>query len=652
MLVSAPSAADEALLKGLTPMQRRAVSTLSPTVCVLAGAGSGKTRVLTRRIAYRALAGTAKPEHTLALTFTRKAAGELQERLAGLGLAGPVNAGTFHSLAFHQLRRWWADRRSPEPALLQSKVRLLGELTGGRSGLEGASTADLAAAIEWAKARLVPPDHFVTAAQKANRELPADPNAVASLYARYEDEKRRRRLVDFDDLLVRYAQALASDGRFAAGQRWRWAHVFVDELQDINPLQWQVLQGLLDGNDDLFVVGDPNQAIYGWNGADPEFLAGFPRRFPGAEVVRLDDNHRSSPQVLAAATAILGRQSAGETRSRRPDGPAPTLRCFRTNLSEASGIAAEICEAATSGLAWHDMAVLGRTNSQLVAVMEALVKAGVPYRAPGAALDAAREVVDGAVDGGADGGQEGVTVCSFHRAKGLQWQAVWVCGLEAGLVPIAYATSPESLAEERRLLYVALTRAERRLHCSWASERRAPSGSFLRRSPSPWLSALASHCSGTTAHEEVFETRAERSSGARVVALPVRREGVAPYSGFIAMARGQLAATTPRGGPSAGGPSAGGPSAGGPNAGGPNAEATRAAADGLREWRRRIARASGVPPHVLLHDSTLLALARARPQSTQELLAVPGLGPVKVARFGPAILGVISEATVVGPRTA
>ncbi|MHB1499253.1 MAG: HRDC domain-containing protein, partial [Acidimicrobiales bacterium] len=189
------------------------------------------------------------------------------------------------------------------------------------------------------------------------------------------------------------------------------------------------------------------------------------------------------------------------------------------------------------------------------------------------------------------------------------------------------------------------------------SERRAPSGSFLRRSPSPWLSALASHCSGTTAHEEVFETRAERGSGARVVALPVRREGVAPYSGFIAMARGQLAATTPRGGPSAGGPSAGGPSAGGPSAGGPsaggpNAEATRAAADGLREWRRRIARASGVPPHVLLHDSTLLALARARPQSTQELLAVPGLGPVKVARFGPAILGVISEATVVGPRTA
>ncbi|MCL6091629.1 MAG: ATP-dependent DNA helicase UvrD2 [Actinobacteria bacterium] len=635
------------LLEGLTPMQRRAVETLSPTVCVLAGAGSGKTRVLTQRIAYRVLNGTATPEHCLALTFTKKAAGELQERLAKLAVAGPVNAVTFHSLALHQLRRWWADRRTSEPALLRSKVRLLGELAGARSGLEGAATADLAAAIEWAKARLVPPEHFAVSAQEANRELPGDPVAIGALYARYEDEKRRRRLVDFDDLLVRYYQALSADPRFAAAQSWRWAHVFVDEFQDVNPLQWRVLMGLLGGNDDLFVVGDPNQAIYGWNGADPDFLASFPRSFPDAEVVRLDDNHRSSPQVLAAATAVLGHQSAGFARSSRPDGPLPTLRCFPNDLAEAAGIASEVAQAMSSGLTWDDMAVLGRTNSQLVVVTEALARAGVPYRAPSNIGGSTRGDVEDLEPDDRTMGPRGepdtmgaVTVCSFHRAKGLQWKAVWVCGLEAGLVPIAYATSPASLAEERRLVYVALTRAEQRLHCSWSNERRTQRGAVLRRSPSPWLPALAPHCSGagqgSTAPPGPYNVD---GAGARALTLSAQREAEAPYAGFIATARSRLTGVSPR-------------QKTGQNRGA-SSSATPAgtlAVEALRNWRRRVARASGVPPHVLLHDSTLLALARARPTSTEELLRVPGLGPVKVARFGPAILSVLREAAEALPN--
>jgi DNA helicase-2/ATP-dependent DNA helicase PcrA len=638
MLVGTGGTATAELLAGLTPLQRRAVETMSSTVCVLASAGSGKTRVLTRRIAYRALTGSAKPEHTLALTFTKKAAGELAERLAGLGLAEGVNAGTFHSLAWHQLRRWWADRRTPQPALLQSKARLVGELASGRGGLEGVATSDLAAAVEWAKARLVPPGELAASAHEANRELPAEAEAVAALYARYEDEKRRRRLVDFEDLLARYADALSSDSRFAAAQRWRWAHVFVDEVQDVNPLQCRVLLGLLAGNDDLFVVGDPNQAIYGWNGADARFLTEFPLRFPDAEVVRLDDNHRSSPQVVAAATAVLGRQSAGPVRSSRPDGPLPTLRCFANELAEAAGIAAEIREAASQGLGWADMAVLARTNAQLVTVMEALVKAGVPCRTPAPAEDAAPDAPDGRPQGAGRANVEGepheddpglgwgnlgwantVTLCSFHRAKGLQWQAVWVCGLETGFVPIAYASSPGSLAEERRLLYVALTRAERRLHCSWSNERRAASGAVLRRNPSPWLAVLAPHCSGTRAGDDV-------ASPAEAISLaPSGRDR--SFAGFLAMARGRLAPA---------------PGASSPEASSP--EASAAVADELRQWRGRLARASGVPPHVLLHDSTLLALARSKPKSTEELLAVPGLGPVKVARFGPQILAVVSEA--------
>ena len=200
----------------LTPSQHQAVTTPAATVCVLASAGAGKTRVLTRRVGYRVASGTATAEHTLAITFTRKAAGELHDRLATLGLAAPVTGGTFHSLARGQLRRWWADRGAPEPALLTRKGRLLGELVAGRPGLQDASIADLASQLEWAKARLVAPGSFAVAASEAGRELPADAEAIGALFARYEDEKRRRRLVDFDDLLARYADALETDGRFAA----------------------------------------------------------------------------------------------------------------------------------------------------------------------------------------------------------------------------------------------------------------------------------------------------------------------------------------------------------------------------------------------------------------------------------------------------
>ena len=237
----------------------------------------------------------------------------------------------------------------PVPAVLQRKGRLLAELVSGRPGLADVNIADLASQVEWAKARLVGPGAFAEAARSAWRALPADAEAIAALYARYEDEKRRRRLVDFDDLLARYADALGSDSRFAAAQRWKWRHVFVDELQDVNPLQCRLLLALLGGNDDFFVVGDPHQAIYGWNGADPGFLTDFPHRWPAAEVVHLADNHRSSPQVVAAASAVLGRQSCGQMRSSQPDGPRPVLQSFASQEAESAGVAAQMKAARERG---------------------------------------------------------------------------------------------------------------------------------------------------------------------------------------------------------------------------------------------------------------------------------------------------------------
>ena len=589
------------LLADLTPSQHLAVTTPSPTVCVLASAGAGKTRVLTRRVGYRVVTGAARPEHALAITFTRKAAGELRERLNGLAPARAVTAGTFHSLALSQLRRWWADRRTPEPALLERKGRLLAELVAGRPGLSEVSIVELAGQIEWGKARLVEPAAFAAAAAAARRELPADAEAIAGLYARYEDEKRRRRLVDFDDLLVRYASALETDSRFAAAQRWRWRHVFVDELQDVNPLQCRLLLALLGENEDLFVVGDPNQAIYGWNGADPGFLANVPRRWPGAEVVHLDENHRSSPQVVAAAAAVLGRQAPPDARSSQPNGPLPQLRSFASEESEAAGVAAQLREACSRGIPWEQMAVLARTNTQIGVICQVLRRAGIPFRSVAPADD--DELSDEERDPAPYA--ERVTISSFHRAKGLQWQAVWVCGLEAGLVPIAYASNSAALAEERRLLYVALTRSERELYCSWARERRYSNGPPQRREPSPWLGALAAHCAGTGAEDQQPQTVPD-----------------AALLDFFSSARRRLsrtkAATTV-----------------------PPDPAGDALAERLRDWRRRLARASGVPPFVLLHDSTVQAIAARRPVTTEELLTVPGLGPVKVARYGPAILELV-----------
>jgi DNA helicase-2/ATP-dependent DNA helicase PcrA len=644
------------LLAGLTPAQERAVTATSATVCVLASAGAGKTRVLTRRIGYRAVCGTADPSHVLAITFTRKAAGELRERLGALGLARPVMAATFHSLAATQLRRWWADRRTPEPALLDRKGRLISELVAGRPGLQDARVGELASQLEWAKARLVEPASFAAAAREAHRELPADAEAIAALYSRYEDEKRRRRLVDFDDLLARYACALEVDARFAAAQRWRWRHIFVDELQDVNPLQHRLLLALLGDNDDLFVVGDPNQAIYGWNGSDATFLANFPEHWPSADLVHLDDNHRSSPQVVAAASSVLGRQ-ATPVRSSRPDGPLPRLRCYPSEEAEAAGVAAELLGAHARGLDWAQMAVLVRAHSQAAPIIQALRRAGVPLWAKASAEGAELRDEDGAEGfprdsnegaGGATGATDGtaaVTVSTFHRAKGLQWAAVWVCGLEAGFVPIAYASTTSAVAEERRLLYVALSRAAQELRCSWARQRRSSNGAALWREPSPWLGALAACCALPG------ERRGERPSGDHTIPHPVKERGSLagqrlsrPHPlpdeatlDFLASARRRLTSRDP--GTARRGPMHADPS-------------DAVLVERLTDWRRRLARASGVPAHVLLHDSTVNAIALRKPANEQELLGVPGLGPVKVARFGPAILDVVQGAAAATSQAA
>jgi len=665
----------------------------SPTLCILAGAGAGKTRVLTRRIAYRAVLGQASGEHSLAITFTRKAAGELRSRLAELGLRPTVAAGTFHAIASAQLAQFWADSDRPPLSLLERKAALLGTLCSRRPGLSQAPVAELASVIEWAKARMIGPAHLAEELSRSPRRLPegVSPEALAALYQRYEDEKSRRHLADFDDLLALCAQALETDSTFAAAQRWRWQHFYVDEFQDLNPLQHRLLCAWLGGRDDLCVVGDPNQAIYGWNGADSAFLEDFPKRWPRATVVRLDLNHRSSAEIVAAAAAVLGSKGSA-LRSTGRRGPAPKVVDYPDELSEARAIASHLQAARREGLAWSSMAVLARTNAQLVPIRSALDAQGVPCWSPsgtqlldeppvraflakarlhqsaplrivladleeslaypgnatgqqaaaagaehdllpeakapldeeeqvalGALADLARELLamePAAEVGrwltwlpshlserfcGPEPGADRVTLCSFHRAKGLEWEWVWVAGLERGFVPIG-SPGPGQHAEERRLLYVAVTRAQTHLSCSWARQRHFGVRA-VRRDPSPWLEAL---CSANAPQADPVPKAAQESlaTARRTLRLHESRSGRGPRREPLTHEEQDLVAA-------------------------------------IKSWRSSAALRLGLPAYMILHDATVAALAQRRPSSLFELEQVPGLGPSKSRSYGEELLRLV-----------
>ena len=503
-------------MAGLTAPQRRAVESEATALCIVAGAGSGKTRVLTLRVARRIRDGSADADHTVVCTFTRKAARELRERLAlyGVpvsspatsgGVPGPgVRAGTLHQLALTLLRRDALDRGRPPQVVVEHRFRLVRDVVG-----DPGTAAEVDTEISWAKARCLTSAGYVEAAREAARTTSSDPDRIAAAFDQYDQALVRRRALDLDDVLVRAGDLLLDDADFAERMHWRYRHLSVDEFQDVNPAQFRLIDALLGSRKDLCAVGDPNQAIYGWNGADPTLLDRLPDTVAGMEVVRLDENHRSTPQVVAAATAGLGHAVSVPPRSLAEDGPMPVVTAFDDETAEAEGVVSLILERSEDGRAWSDQAVLARTHDQLALMGRALGRAGIPYRiAPGpespateaartedrrgAAVGTGAAVGPGARDRGEEAqGAGAVELATFHRAKGLEWTSVYVVGVEDGYVPIVYAESEAARAEERRLLYVALTRASEELHCSWARSRRMGNGRQMDRQPSPWLAAVA-----------------------------------------------------------------------------------------------------------------------------------------------------------------
>jgi DNA helicase-2/ATP-dependent DNA helicase PcrA len=488
----------------LTTAQHEAVFAQDQRLCVYAGAGAGKTRVLTLRAA-RLVEEGANPAQLLVVTFSRKAAQELRRRLWRLGVEG-VAAGTFHATALELLEVRRAELGLGPLKLINDRRRALERVAATVPGAEGrGSAAQLDTELTWAKANDVAPAAYTDRAIAARRRGRLRPEVVGAVFERYEQAKRRQGLTDFDDLISEASAAL-TDPSFAAAIHWRSRHVFVDEFQDVNPSQFKLVKRLVSPESSLFCVGDPNQSIYGFNGADPELLRHLPELLEGTRVIHLDANHRSSPEIVAAANAVLpsvDRRSLGTTQQA---GPLPVIMSHPDDRAEAAWVARRVRELRGPGGRWRSIAILARTNAQLDRFADALAERSIPFERLAPDRSAGGDPRSGAAGPRlepASRPEDAVALSTFHRAKGLEWPTVFVVGVSDGLVPHSASTDQRSRDEERRLLYVALTRAERQLVVTWSARggadepERAPS-----RVRSPFLDDLERHLDERAAAEQ------------------------------------------------------------------------------------------------------------------------------------------------------
>ena len=501
----------------LNPEQRRAVEAVRGPVCILAGAGSGKTTTITHRIANQVTTGAFRADEILAVTFTDKAAGELRARLEALGAPG-VAARTFHAAALGQLHQFGPERVGK---IVSSKALPLRRIANSLPGAYRFRPAgDLATEIEWAKNRRIPPARY--RAELGDHEPPIPADLMHRVYRQYEERKAAASYVDFEDLLELAIQLYSEDDAALARVRERYRAFTVDEYQDVNVLQQTLLELWLGPRDELCVVGDDYQSIYAFTGASPAHLLSMPKRFPHATVIRLEENYRSSPQVLELANRLVPKLGGAEKtlRATRADGPEPELNA----CADEADFAVERIRALD--VAYEDAAILCRTNARLVDFEEALHEAGIP--AQGASFlgrESARYVLRrlsstadvrrlaeergwledppdklgeremvrqtdlgrlvkladelAELDGPGfvaelerrfgDRGEarRGVHLLTLHGAKGLEFEAVFVARAEEKELPTRLAKSPEAIAEERRLFYVGLTRAKRHLFVTW-----------------------------------------------------------------------------------------------------------------------------------------------------------------------------------------
>jgi DNA helicase-2/ATP-dependent DNA helicase PcrA len=711
-----PVPTPDEVLAALDPEQRAVAATPLGPMCVLAGAGTGKTRAITHRIAYGVHSGAYQPQRVLAVTFTARAAGEMRTRLRALGASG-VQARTFHAAALRQLHFFWPQAvGGAAPEVLPYKAPVVAEAASRlRMQFDRTAIRDLAAEVEWAKVSLLTPETYAARARGAGRD-PAgiDLREMARLWETYEECKTQRGVMDFEDVLLLTVGILSEREEIARTVRGQYRHFVVDEYQDVNALQQRLLDLWVGERDDVCVVGDPAQTIYSFTGASPDHLLRFPVRYPQAQVVRLVRNYRSTPQIVGLANLVSGaagrpgRPSAGpgpaaggvaaryvELVAESAPGAPPSLTAHTDDPAEASAVATEIAALVASGRPASEIAVLLRTNAQSEAVEAALAAADVPYVVRGgerffartevrrgivllrgaarsddgsAALpDLVRDVLTGAgwtpqapSTGGAVRERweslnalatladdlvalspearvadlvrelderaaaqhapavQGVTIASLHAAKGLEWDTVFLVGCSDGFLPIALAEGVAAIEEERRLLYVGVTRARRELRLSWSAARN-PGGRASRR-PSRFLDAAAPvlGAGARSAAAGGGGTRGSRGSAPRRSAPATCRGCGAELSTAAQRKVGRCDDCPPT--------------------------YDEATFEALRSWRLAVARATSVPAYVVFTDATLTAIAETRPDSLGALARIAGVGARKLDAHGGAVLAVLGGA--------
>ncbi|MGV0625095.1 ATP-dependent DNA helicase UvrD2 [Mycolicibacter minnesotensis] len=695
----------DALIAGLDAEQRAAVLAPRGPVCVLAGAGTGKTRTITHRIAHLVAGGHVAPGQVLAVTFTQRAAGEMRSRLRALGSVegaaagvGGVQALTFHAAARRQLRYFWPRVVGDTSwELLDRKFGVVAR-AAGHAGLRLSNddVRDVAGEIEWAKASLIGPEEYPAAVARVGRDSPLDAAKLAEVYAGYEALKVRGdvTMLDFDDLLLHTAAAIENDAAVAAEFRDRYRCFVVDEYQDVTPLQQRVLSAWLGERDDLTVVGDANQTIYSFTGASPRYLLDFTRRFPDAALVRLERDYRSTPEVVSLANRVIaaarGRVAGSKLKlvGQRDPGPVPVFREHADEVAEAAAVAKAIARLIHDGTAPAEIAVLYRINAQSEVYEEALTEAGIAYQVRGGegfftrqeirqalvalprasergpvpgdqggptlpelvrgvleplgltaepptgaqarerweALGALAALVDDEVaqrpeldlsallaelrmraDSRHPPTVQGVTLASLHAAKGLEWDAVFLVGLADGTLPISHALAhgaeSEAVEEERRLLYVGVTRARIHLTLSWALAR-TPGGRGGRK-PSRFLSGIAPQA-------DAVATRSKRrAQGAPKFCRICNKVLATPAA--IMLNRCETCA----------------------------ADVDTELLVALKDWRLRTATELKVPAYIVFSDNTLTAIAEMLPGDESALVAIPGIGARKLEQFGADVLEMV-----------
>ena len=439
----------------MTEKQFAAVRSDARHLRILAGAGTGKTRVLTHRIAYQINAVRIEPEHSLCLAFTNKAATEIKNRMATMGEASLVETGTFHSIAYRQIKARWKDLGiRDEPDLISNQGSYLSRIL--HKNFNHAERNFILAEINWATARRISVDDYISEAENAGRVDVVPFVSVVESFQKYIELKRKENFIDYDDIIQLAIRFLAEDANYAEARHWKFKDLFVDEFQDVNPLQFALLQAWLGSGSSLTVVGDPCQAIYSWNGADARFLNDFEQYFPNSQTVILKDNFRSSPEILALSSSILPMMERLDPKMQ--SGRLPTIRAELDEHEEARSVARLVKELAIGDIDLSDQAVLVRTHAQIPPIVEAFQEQAIKFTV-------ASDRESGA------GRDDGVQILTLHAAKGLEWRIVHLCGVEEGFHPIAHANTELALEEERRLFFVGLTRAEEQLHISWARNR-------------------------------------------------------------------------------------------------------------------------------------------------------------------------------------